>query len=438
MAASKTRSPTRFGRHLALLTLAGLAARIAFLLLEPRADLAGDESTWTALAFGAVLRGHHPFSPLKSPILFYPPAYPYFIAAAVTVLGSLQAVKWAQAVLGALLVPAVGRAGAHVVSERAALFAAGASAFYPELVWFSVHFWSETLFLVLLWWGFERVLAARAGSRLAAAAGGLLFGLATLTRETALYFAPVAALFLAWPAAEGKEPRPRAAARWPTAAAFLLAILLTVLPWTWRNWAVFHAFVPVSTFGAHSLWQGNTRLPLDEFYRQTDSVQGPIPQYRLARARALEDIRARQPLWIFEKLRVELPELWAPASHVFVLIDRDAYGPVGPAARGLVRAATIAPYLALMALAVPGLASLGGTPARIFLLAFFVYYNAIHVVTYGQDRFRLPMMPVVFLAAGHAWTAWREGTLPAWSGRRGVLLYGLAALTAAVVLPGFF
>jgi hypothetical protein len=436
VAARDLRSPTSFGRGLALLTAAGLAVRIAFLLLEPRAELAGDESTWTALAFRGVLLPRHAFSPLKSPILFYPPAYPYFIAAVYAGLGSLQAVKWAQAVLGALLVPAVGRAGALTFSARAGLLAAGAAAFYPELVWFSVHFWSETLFLVLLWWGFERVLAAHAsGGWGAAAAGGALWGLATLTRETALYFAPAVGLFLAWPRRVGGE---RATRRPALAAAFLAAMTLTVAPWTWRNWVVFHAFVPVSTFGAHSLWQGNTRLPLDEFYRQTDSVPDPIPQYRLARERAFAAIRERQPLWLLEKLRVELPELWAPASHVFVLIDRDAYGPVGPGTRRIVRVLTVAPYLAIVALAVPGLAALSLTPARALLLGFLVYYNLLHVVTYGQDRFRLPVMPVLFLVAGEAWASWRAATFPALTKHRRILLWALALLAAAVVLPGFF
>ena len=56
MAARDLRSATSFGRGLAVLTAAGLAVRIAFLLLEPRAELAGDESTWTALAFTGLLR----------------------------------------------------------------------------------------------------------------------------------------------------------------------------------------------------------------------------------------------------------------------------------------------------------------------------------------------------------------------------------------------
>ena len=127
-----------FGRRLALLTAAGLAVRIGFLLLEPEARLAGDESTWIALALRGVLLPRHAFSPLKSPILFYPPAYPYFIAAIHALLGGLTAVKWVQALAGALLVPAVGRAVSLASSARAGLFAAGATAFYPELVWFSV------------------------------------------------------------------------------------------------------------------------------------------------------------------------------------------------------------------------------------------------------------------------------------------------------------
>src|SRR6478752_6441993 len=65
-----------------------------------------------------------------------------------------------QAALGVLLVPAVGLAGVRAFSPRAGLWAAAAAALYPEIVWFSVHFWSETVFMVLLWWGIERLLAA--------------------------------------------------------------------------------------------------------------------------------------------------------------------------------------------------------------------------------------------------------------------------------------
>src|SRR5262249_43033102 len=158
----------------------------------------------------------------------------------------------------------------------------------------AAHFWVEALFAVLLWWGFERLLAADARSSTAiAAVAGLLFGLSILARETALYFVPLAAL---WLAGRGDE-RGRGT---KGGAAFLRAAVRTVAPWTLRNWVVFDAFVPVSTAGALNLWQGNTRLSREEVYEQYWAVHGRIEKYRFARAEGLKAIAERQPGWFFE------------------------------------------------------------------------------------------------------------------------------------------
>jgi hypothetical protein len=414
-----------FGRRLLWVTAAGLVVRTAFLLLEPHAEFAGDEPTWIFLGVQGLAKLRRPFSPLGSPILFYPPGYPYFLGALHALFGTLQAVKWVQVFLGALLVHAVGRVGFLAFSPRVGLAAAGMAAFYPELVWFSTHFWSETLFLVLLWWAFERTLLSRRSDRLGVSvSAGLLWGLAALTRETALYFIPFAALWLLL------ERRARAA------AAFLVAASLTVAPWTLRNWIVFGAFVPVSTFGAHALWQGNTLLTIDEFYRRTDSVPGPIAQYHLAREEGIRAIRERQPLWLLEKIGHEMPLLWGPETHISVLLDNRAYGPLGSVTRDVVRATSVLPYLAVVCGALPGLVALSLEGESVLLVLFFFYYNALHVVSYGQDRFRLPVMPVLFLAAAMAWTAYRGGTFPRLGPWRRALLWALALATVAVVLPG--
>src|SRR6185369_12679904 len=122
----------------------------------------------------------------------------YFIAVPWLVFKSLTAVKWAQVLVSALVVPAVGAVGMRLFSPRAGVVAAALVAFYPELVWFSVHFWSETLFLALLWWALARLFDADAvGSTGAALGAGVLWGLSILTRETALYFTPLLALWLA-------------------------------------------------------------------------------------------------------------------------------------------------------------------------------------------------------------------------------------------------
>jgi hypothetical protein len=313
-------------RTLVLLTVVGLAARAAFLLLEPATRPVADERTWTNWAVESLATPRVGFSPLRTHMIFYPPLYPYFIAVPYALFHTLQAAKWAQAAVSALLVPAVGLVGGRAFGARAGVVAAGIVALYPDLVWFAAHFWSETLFLVLLWWAFERLLAGdRRASVGAVAAAGLLWGLAVLTRETILYLTPAAALWLAWRSGRGGGKR---------AAVFLLCAALTVVPWTIRNWIAFHAFVPVSTAGGLALFQGNARLTRQEVYDRYEAVHGRIEQYRFARREGWRAIGERQPLWALEKLRDQMPRFWEADSLALIHIKRGAYGAVPPAIAG--------------------------------------------------------------------------------------------------------
>src|SRR4029453_10284356 len=178
-------------------TLLAVVLRLVFLALEPATHPAGDERTWTDWARHLV-SAKVGLSPLRTRMIFHPPLYAYFLALPLKVFGSLEAAKWLQAIVASLLVPAVGRVGCLVFGSRVGVTAAGVTALYPELVWFSVHFWVETVFLVLVWWSLGRLLAPAASARvLPAAVSGLLFGLAVLARETILYFLPLAAVWLA-------------------------------------------------------------------------------------------------------------------------------------------------------------------------------------------------------------------------------------------------
>jgi hypothetical protein len=312
------------------------------------------------------------------------------------------------------------------------LAAAAAAAFYPELVWFSVHFWSETVFLVFLWWAWERLLAADAetGTRWApAAVAGVLWGLATLTRETVLYFIPVAGLGLLWRRGPGGRRR---------AAAFVLASVAAIAPWTWRNWVAVGAFIPVSTAGGQNLFQGNTLIPRDETYVMVQAVQGRVEQYRYAMRMGLQAIRDRQPWWIFEKIQGEVPRYFEADSLVLIHIKRGAYGPVPPWAAVATAVVVLTPYLVALACFVLGLAALRPNRAQALLLVFFAYYLLLHVVAHGFARYRLPAMPVIFLFGAAGAVAWRAGGRPALlGGRRRWLAAALAALTVLVLVPSF-
>jgi dolichyl-phosphate-mannose-protein mannosyltransferase len=416
------------GRRLALLTLAALVVRLAFVLLEPATHPVGDERTWTDWALTLCSPRVH-FSPLRIHLIFYPPVYPYFLAGLYGLTGTFETARWTQAALGALLVPAVALAGARAFSPRAGLWAAAIAALYPELVWFSAHFWSETVFMVLLWWGIERLLSADAADGPGrAVAAGALWGLAILTRETVLYFVPLAALWLA--------TRPGRGARLG-AAAFLAVALLVVAPWTYRNWLEFHAFVPVSTAGGQNLFQGNALIERDKTYEMVDAVQGRVAQYHYAMRMGLQAIRDRQPWWIFEKLRDEMPRFWEADSLVLVHIKRGAYGPVAPALAVGVALVVLAPYVGVLALAALGATRLRWSRPTVLLVALLGYYNLLHVVTHGFARYRLPVMPVVFLVAGVGWAAWREGELARMSVRARATAAGMAAVLTLILIPSF-
>ena len=166
-----------------------------------------------------------------------------------------------------------GRVGALVFGARAGIAAAALAAFYPDLVWFGAHFWSEIVFLTILWWAIERLLVAHeTGRRSQVVVAGLLWGLGILTRETILYLTPLVGIWLAW--AGRREGGPL------RGGLFVATAVLVVAPWTVRNAVVFDgALVPVSTASGLNLWQGNaglTRQRVYDLYAQGARTRGAV------------------------------------------------------------------------------------------------------------------------------------------------------------------
>ena len=429
----------RFGLALLALTAAAFVARAAYLLWEPACALAGDESSWVALGTQELGRPRRGLNPFRVRLIFYPPLYPYFIAVLHRLLGSLDAVLWVQAAVGALLVPAVGRVGRSAFSPNVGLAAAALTAVYPDFVWFSVHFWSETLFIVALWWGVERVLQAdTSGSRGAAVAAGVVWGLSTLTRELSLYLAPFAAVWLARGVISGggEKSKQERRAGLGRAGVFLLALVLTLAPWTIRNALVFDAFIPVSTMGGSNLWQGNVPLTHLEVHESLGQITDPVERDRHARKLARQVILEQQPAWIFHKTAAQMPEFWKAGSEILDhLVGRGACGPLAPGTLKTIEVVVVGPYLVLLGLCLVGLARGRATPGGVLLLVLASAYNFAHVVAYATTRFRLPVLPVVFLFA--AAVVFPRGVLAPLRGWRIALLVALALATVLVLWPGF-
>ena len=164
---------------------------------------------------------------------------------------------------------------------------------------------------------------------------------------------------------------------------------------------------------------------------------GPVAQDRYCRRLAWETIAARQPAWIFEKVAEQMPEFWKPGSEVLDhLVGRGACGPLAAARLVPIELVLVLPYLALVGLLLVGLARLRFSAPAVLLLLLAAAYNAAHVVAYATTRFRLPVLPVLFVVAAAVIAERSDGSLRPLGGRRLALLLALVLLAAVTLAPG--
>ncbi|MBI3650453.1 MAG: glycosyltransferase family 2 protein [Acidobacteria bacterium] len=76
-----------------------------------------------------------------------------------------------------------------------------------------------------------------------------------------------------------------------------VAVLLVMAPWVYRNYRVFHAIIPATTFGGGVLWQGNnpeaTGLPSDGGFQPHAEVTDEVLRDALARKEAMAFIKEK-------------------------------------------------------------------------------------------------------------------------------------------------
>jgi hypothetical protein len=113
-------------------------------------------------------------------------------------------------------------------------------------------------------------------------------------------------------------------------------------------------------------------------------------------------------------------------------VKRGAYGKVRPEVALAVSAVMLLPYLAVLGLTVRGLTTVPVHGGMLLLLVFVAYYNAIHIVAHGFNRYRLPVMPVLFLIAAWNLRPAKDGAA-ATPARRGFAIAAGIVLLASVV-----
>lgn len=362
------------------------------------------------------------------PTSYYPPGYPLFLGGWQWVLDRIglgdhmvTGTALIQVALGAVAAGAVVVVGRRLGGARVALVAGLVLACWPNLVVYSSLALSETLFLALFTVSLAAALTmaddapggrpVRVGRAVVA---GLTLGGATLVRPQVLLIVP--ALVLAW--ALGRIGWRAVLVR---TGVLIVGVVLLVVPWSVRNYAVFDHLVPISTNGGDNLCvgfhpgaPGHFTIPAycdtGEFY-----VEGPGPEYRRDRETAA---RARE--WILDHPGslplLSLRKLWYTySSDSDGLWASESFGQdrwLGGARTPLKVVMTV-PYLLIMAAAVGGLVLVAvrgwrdrrvdptGLAVVLVTLAGFV----VPVFFFGDARFKVPVTPCYAVLAAVAGVA---------------------------------
>jgi hypothetical protein len=381
-----------------LLRLAYLAVRV-WRMHAGHLDPAGfgDEVGQVARSIAAGKGFSSPLPADTGPTAWFAPVFPYLLAAVLKLFGANSYASFIvaltlDAAFSALTCIPVFFIAQRLGGRAQAVWTAWAWALYPlavllafDYVWYSVL--SGLIGAIILW----STMAIPASTRLLAwAAYGLLWGLQLMTNPSFLSLIPFIGLWLIWDLRKQGRPWRRLVAT----AAFAAA--LCCVPWTLRNYAVFHEFVPIRSNLGLELWRYNTdhQLPhpsIDPAERSRYAHMGEIAYMREKRHQAVQFILAHPAL----ELRLtwaRFVTIWTGSEHP--MDDLLAISKVSHWARCLSE-------LLVAALALLGLALLYLRQNKYFwlLAPFPVVFPLIYYITVAAEIYRHPIDPALIVLA---------------------------------------
>jgi 4-amino-4-deoxy-L-arabinose transferase-like glycosyltransferase len=233
-----------------------------------------DAGSYLTLASQIAHTGDYPTSAVRGkgaggtrgPTAYFPPGYPYFLAATDLIDGhttrrggAIHPARLSQALLGTVTVALIGLVALEAFGETIALIALGLAAFYPVLIELSGILVAENLMTPLVLgasWAALRAARSQRPLRWIAAAG-VMTGLATLVHVNAILVL-IPLVVAAW--------RVHPALRAP--ALLIVTALLTLTPWMIRNAIVMHRFIGISD---------ETGITLEGTYNPASASYRPVP-----------------------------------------------------------------------------------------------------------------------------------------------------------------
>ncbi len=412
-------SPARYRKHLFLLLLIALALRLGWAITRPV-----DEASITQLPdqreylesarnllHGQGLKFVDPR--FKTEVhAFRTPGYPAFLALCG---GNVRAARVAQALIDTGTVLAAFLLAGRWLAEAPSLFAALLVAFNPFLIYFTGLLLTETLFTAMLAWAlvllaWPGAIESRGRARLMWLGGTVLLALAVLVRPGAMGLPVGMALcgaFVNRRAARAYHLGPL----WPlpVGATGLVATVLILLPWAYRNHLVMGQWVWTSTNAGFTAYDGfnpdadgsSDQQFVAEMPQLARMSEVSRSEYLTAKARDYTDAH---PQRVTELALAKIARMWSPKPL------SDDFG------RPVYIAVALLYGVPFFMLVFAGLfsPSLPGT-SKVFLLAPAIYLTVIHAASVGSLRYRVPAeVPMAVIGAACVARVWESVRKPDW------------------------
>lgn len=359
------------------------------------------------------------------------PGYPALLALVYRLGGvSFAGARVANALVGGALAFVTGLLAKRAGAGDRAWIASAIVALYPGLVLSSVYLMPEGLYTLL---AMLALLLVRHRSVALAGAAGVVAGLAILTRSVGVTLLVVAVAVAAWLWLTGVVTARSALTR---IAVFVGACGLVLAPWLAFTTRVAGGPLLDATSGMNVLL-GNHPAATGRLAMADD---GPLRQQHVVGAASEADANARA-LRAGVAWAVAHPGAWlrlagAKVGWLLGLEGREHawvysvgyFGARGPLTVTLWGVLLMAAFPLLVAGAALGVVRARGRlePVHIALGTFVVATIALHVASFGESRFHLPLVPVFAVAAS-------LGTVPLTHASRARLL----AASAAVAVLAF-
>ena len=340
------------------------------------------------------------------PTSFRAPGFPFALAAVYGIFGAdnFPAARIFFCLIGALLTVVVFLLGREVADTLTALLAAGLVAVYPNLLYYTIHFASEPLYILLSSasvWTFLRAVKSRSWGQYAAS--GFILGLATLTRPAGIFFVPFFALGALLLARRDLRRTVLGVCLYGAAA------LLAITPWTIRNYVVHERFVFVTSNGGSTFWGSNNQLVLADPEHQGDWVSTERLGEQKAAVHKLPNEIDRDHLeWEYGKQFIALNPQAVPRLLWYKL--RAFWWPIPTTPNQKFNMIISLSYGALLPLIVAGfwllLKQRPHSTTQLAILTLPIQATVLAtVVFYGSARFRCTIEPFLLVFAAVAITA---------------------------------